>query len=91
MEDVLKDFRGSKLEIKQERLAGVLYLGVYDKHPALAKEMVEFLVSQLDKINIELNVLNAKNNREFIEKRYFQAREDLTGQGKYVLVLFVCR
>ncbi len=39
--------------------------------------MVDFLLSELDKINIELNVQNAKNNREFIEKRYFQARGDL--------------
>jgi len=36
------------------------------------------LLDQLDKINVELNVLNAKNNREFIEKRYIQAREDLS-------------
>ena len=40
--------------------------------------MVSFLLEYLNKINIEMNVLNAKNNREFIEKRYFQAKEDLT-------------
>ncbi|MEM4260457.1 MAG: GNVR domain-containing protein, partial [Candidatus Woesearchaeota archaeon] len=62
----------------QEKLAGVLYVGVYDKDKVLAKEMVEYLLEQLDKINIELNVLNAKNNREFIEKRYYLAKEDLT-------------
>ena len=78
MEDAVKDFRTNKLEIKPERIAGVLYVGIYDKNPVLAKEMVEFLVSQLDKINIELNVQSAKNNREFIEKRYFQAKEDLS-------------
>ena len=37
--------------------------------------MVDFLLAKLDKINIEINVQNAKNNREFIEKRYFQAKE----------------
>ncbi|MBL0108977.1 MAG: hypothetical protein IPP52_17290 [Ignavibacteria bacterium] len=31
----------------------------------------------LNKINSELNIQNAKNNREFIEKRYDQARIDL--------------
>lgn len=68
MEDALKDFRENKLLLKQEKLAGTLYVGVYDKDKVLAKEMVEFLLEQLDKINIEMNVLNAKNNREFIEK-----------------------
>lgn len=77
MEDVFKDFRENKLEMKQEKLAGVLYVGVYYKDPFVAQQMVEFLLDQLDKINIEMNVLNAKNNREFIEKRYLQAKEDL--------------
>ena len=39
--------------------------------------MVYFLLDKLNKINIEMSVQNAKNNREFIEKRYFQAKEDL--------------
>jgi uncharacterized protein involved in exopolysaccharide biosynthesis len=78
MEDAVKDFKDNKLKINQEKLSGVLYVGVFDKDPVLAKEMVEYLLDKLDKINIELNVQNAKNNREFIEKRYFQARDDLS-------------
>jgi capsule polysaccharide export protein KpsE/RkpR len=77
MEEAIKEFREEKLEIKQERLAGVMYISVYDKDKFLAKEMVDFLLEQLDKINIELNVTNARNNREFIESRYFQAKQDL--------------
>jgi capsule polysaccharide export protein KpsE/RkpR len=77
MEDAIKSFKENNLVIDQERFAGILNIGVYDKDPQLAKEMVEFLLSELDKINIELNVLNARNNREFIEKRYYQAKEDL--------------
>ncbi len=77
MEDAVKDFRESKLKITQEKLAGILYITVLDKDKLLAKEMVEFLLEQLNKINVEMNVLNAKNNREFIEKRYSQAKEDL--------------
>ena len=76
MEDAVKDFRESKLKITQEKLAGILYITVLDKDKLLAKEMVEFLLEQLNKINVEMNVLNAKNNREFIEKRYSQAKED---------------
>lgn len=77
MEDAVKDFRENRLNISQENLAGILNIGVYDKDPVIAKEMVEFLLIQLDKINIEMNVLNARNNREFIERRYYQAKEDL--------------
>lgn len=77
MEDAIRDFRESKLTIKQEKLSGIMYLGVFDKDPVLAKEIVEYLLSELDKINIEMNVMNARNNREFIEKRYLQAREDI--------------
>ncbi len=78
MEDAINAFTKGKLVLNQEKLSGILYVGVYDKDPVLAKEMVEFLLEELDKINIELNVQNAKNNREFIEKRYYLAKEDLS-------------
>jgi len=77
MEDALKDFRENKLKLTQEKISDVLFVGVFDKDPKLAKEMVEFLLQQLNQINIEMNVTNAKNNREFIEKRYEQAKLDL--------------
>jgi len=77
LEDAIKDFRENRLSLSQEKLSGVLYIGVYDKDPKLAKEMVEFLLLELDNINIELNITEAKNNREFIEQRYLIAKEDL--------------
>lgn len=77
MEDAIQTFGKSKMALDENKLAGVLSIGIYDKNPELAKQMVEFLLDELDKINIELNVQNAKNNREFIEKRYYQANEDL--------------
>ncbi len=77
VEDAIKDFQKSKMKIDVDKIAGVLTIGIYDKDKQLAKEMVDFLLLQLDKINVELNVQSAKNNREFIEKRYNQAREDL--------------
>jgi tyrosine-protein kinase Etk/Wzc len=77
MEDALKNFRENKLVIKIDKISGIMRVGFYDKDPELAKQCVEFLLQKLDKINIELNVTNARNNREFIEKRYLQAKEDL--------------
>lgn len=78
MEDAIKGFRDDQLSLEEERISGILIVGVFDKDPAIAKEMVEFLLSELDKINIEMNVKNARNNREFIESRYYQAINDLT-------------
>lgn len=78
MEDAIKEFQKEKLFIDIDKLSGIMIVGIYDKDPELAKQMVEFLIEELDKINIEVNVQNAKNNREFIENRYFKAKEDLS-------------
>lgn len=78
MEDAVKNFQKEKLLIDIDKLSGIMVVGIYDKDPELAKQMVEFLIQELDKINIEVNVQNAKNNREFIENRYIKAKEDLS-------------
>jgi len=78
VEDAVKSFQKNQLFLDDDRISGLLYIGVYDKDPVIAKDMTEFLISELDKINIELNVTKAKSNREFVEKRYFQAKEDLS-------------
>lgn len=79
MEDAVKDFRDNRMEVSIEKLPGIMSIGVYDKDPIIAKEMVEFLLVELNKINIEMSVLEARNNREFIEQRYFQSKKDLAG------------
>lgn len=78
MYDALKYFKTNILEIKKDKIAGTMEIGIYDKDPEKARNMVQHIVNSLNRINGELNVLNAKNNREFIEKRYNQAKEDLT-------------
>lgn len=77
MQRVIKDFRENILYTVKDKISGTMDVGVYDKDPALAKEISQFLIQQLDKINIELNLLNAKNQREFIEERYKQSTEKL--------------
>ncbi|MGB9696490.1 MAG: GNVR domain-containing protein [Ignavibacteria bacterium] len=77
MQDAIKYFREKVLEIKKDKIAGTMDIGVYDKNPQRAKEIAEYLIEKLNTINIELNVQNAKNNREFIEARYKTARDDL--------------
>jgi len=77
MQDALKHMRENIIEIGKDKISSTMTIGVYDTKPERAKEIAEFLIYQLNKINIELNVLNARNNREFIEKRYLQTKEDL--------------
>ncbi|MBK9334791.1 MAG: hypothetical protein IPM96_20930 [Ignavibacteria bacterium] len=43
-----------------------------------SKEITEFLIRQLDIINIEMNRQNAKNQRDFIQERYEASITDLT-------------
>ena len=76
-EDAIKNFREEKLQISIDKPAGILKVGVLDKNPVFAKEMVETLLAELDRINIELNVTNARTNREFIERRYLLSKTDL--------------
>lgn len=77
MQRAVKDFRENILYTVKDKISGTMDIGVYEKDPAKGKEMADFLIGQLDKINIELNLLNAKNQREFIEKRYEQSSENL--------------
>ncbi|MEO8209071.1 MAG: GNVR domain-containing protein [bacterium] len=77
MQDAVKIFKENKMVITKDRIAGTMNISVYDKIPEQAKDIVDFLVYQLNKINTELNKLNAKNQREFIEERYLLAKDDL--------------
>jgi len=75
--DAIKNFRENVMEIKKNKLAGTMEIGINDKSPERAKEIGEFIISQLNKISTELSVQNAKNNREFIEKRFLLAKVQL--------------
>ncbi len=77
MFDAVNSFRENILVLEKDRIAGTMTIGIYDKDPAKAKDMVDFLIFQLNTINTELKVQDAKNNREFIESRYDLVISDL--------------
>jgi tyrosine-protein kinase Etk/Wzc len=77
MQDAVRNFKEEVLSVSKDKIAGTMEIGVFDKDPERAREIVEFLIYQLNKINIELNVTNAKANREYIEQRYYLIRQDL--------------
>ena len=78
MQDAVKNFRESLLYISKDNKSGTITVGVYDFSPQKSKEMSDFLIEQLNKINIEMNVQNATNNRAFIETRYNLVRKQLS-------------
>jgi capsule polysaccharide export protein KpsE/RkpR len=78
MQDAVKNFRENVLEISKDKIAGTMTIGIYDNDPVKAKEMTDFMIYQLNRINTELNVLNAKNNKEFIQERYNVVSLDLS-------------
>jgi tyrosine-protein kinase Etk/Wzc len=77
MEDALKDARENLLFISKNIKSGTITVGFHDYSPEKSKEMTEYLFAQLNKINIEMNVQYAKNNRAFVEERYNLVKSEL--------------
>ncbi|MEO8208912.1 MAG: Wzz/FepE/Etk N-terminal domain-containing protein [bacterium] len=77
MKHALKFVREEIIEIKKDKVSGTMEIGVYDEDANRAKDINDFLLFQLNKINTELSVLDAKNKREYLEERYNIVRKDL--------------
>lgn len=78
MYDAVKYVKEEVVDVTRNKVSGTMSIGVYDKDPAKAKDMVDFLIQQLNTTYTNLTVLNAKNNREFLSKRYDDAKKELT-------------
>lgn len=69
-EKVVKAFIGNvDIDIEDE---GNLVVSVYDQDPQKAADIANYMIDKLNEMNTTLSVANAKANREFIEKRYFE-------------------
>jgi len=82
MTDAIKRLRTfAKFRIKE---SGAISISVVDKFPPKASEMANYLVNELERMNIELNIEKARNNRIFIEERYKQNKKELAeAEEKY--------
>jgi len=75
-EKVVKEFTSNvEIEVQDE---GNLLVSVYDKNPQKAANMTNYMVERLNEINTQLSVTNAKANREFVEKRYMENKNDIS-------------
>ena len=71
----LKAFRNDLIFEPNE--FGMIEVSVINKSPELSAAISNFFVVLVDSIHIELNMLQAKNNRAFIQKRYEKNLTDL--------------
>lgn len=56
---------------------GLIEVSVINKDPVMASRIANYFVEIADSMNIHINLEQAKNNREFIEKRYRKNISDL--------------
>jgi capsule polysaccharide export protein KpsE/RkpR len=56
---------------------GLIEISVINKNSNISAEISNYFIKVLDSMSIKLNTEQARNNRLFIEKRYFQNLEDL--------------
>jgi uncharacterized protein involved in exopolysaccharide biosynthesis len=75
MDKILKAF-SNDLSFEPNEF-GMIEISVINKSPELSAEIANHFYYLLDSLNIQLNIEQAKNNRIFIEQRYFQNLTDL--------------
>jgi tyrosine-protein kinase Etk/Wzc len=56
---------------------GTILVEVFDRDPERASRMVEYFTRMLDEILINLDTQEARNNREFIQRRHDEVRRNL--------------
>ncbi len=56
---------------------GMIEFSITNEDPETSAKIANYLVSYVDSINILLNIERAKNNRQFVERRYLQNVSDL--------------
>ena len=56
---------------------GNINITVYDKDPQRAADLANYFVEILNELSVQLGTQEARNNREFIERRHLQNMQDL--------------
>ena len=75
-EDARKDL-DSNTDVTEDRKSGIITIMVRDKSPERAEALAQEYVSELNKIVVSLNTSSAHREREFLEGRLVQVKDDL--------------
>jgi uncharacterized protein involved in exopolysaccharide biosynthesis len=81
LEDARRDL-DKNTEISEDRKSGIITIRVTDKNPQRAAALAQEYVSELNRIVILLNTSSAHREREFLEGRLAQAKQDLESAEK---------
>jgi uncharacterized protein involved in exopolysaccharide biosynthesis len=81
LEDARKDL-DKNTEVSEDRKSGIISVRVTDKNPQRAAALAQEYVSELNRIVISLNTSSAHREREFLEERLTQAKQDLESAEK---------
>lgn len=76
IEDVIDELENNiNFNVEDE---GNIVISVTDKSPQRASKMANYYITILNEMSIELATKEAKNNREFIEKRFFEIQKTIS-------------
>ena len=81
LEDARRDL-DKNTEISEDRKSGIITISVTDKNPQRAAALAQEYVSELNRIVILLNTSSAHREREFLEERLAQVKQDLESAEK---------
>lgn len=81
LEDARKDLDKNTV-IAEDRKSGIISIRVTDKNPQRAAALAQEYVSELNRVVILLNTSSAHREREFLEERLAQVKQDLESAEK---------
>lgn len=81
IEDARKDLE-RKTEISSDRKSGIISIQVTDHDPLRAAAMAQEYVAQLNRVVVSLNTSSAGREREFLEQRLVEVKQDLESAEK---------
>lgn len=62
-----------------------LIINLYDRNQDEVADMLNYAITKLDSINIDLSITKAKQNKEFIEKRYLEIQDNISDLENRIL------
>ncbi|MCS6990018.1 MAG: Wzz/FepE/Etk N-terminal domain-containing protein [Chloroherpetonaceae bacterium] len=66
------------ISFKDNKNGTITVSAYYEGSAEKSAEMTNFIVAMMDSINRQLSTESARNQRRFVEQKYFQAQEELT-------------
>lgn len=83
-EEELLEFYNSRLTVHYDEFSGILHIAFAHTDPQQAKEILEFLVLEVEHHINELNRINAKKQLDFIEQEYAKAKVKMDTSSQFL-------